>query len=163
MSSDRTTLLLLVNGEAQTVTIRNDETLLETLRNQLGITSVRSTCNIGICGACTVLVDDRLVSACLQLTALCDGLEITTSEGLLAADGTLDPVQEAFVQASAFQCSYCTPAMVLTARRLLDEQPAPTRSEIREYLAGNLCRCGSHPQVIEAIESLVQTSPKGTP
>jgi aerobic carbon-monoxide dehydrogenase small subunit len=131
-----------------------DETLLTTLRHEFALMSVRSTCNIGICGACTVIVDDLPVSACLTLTALCDGKQILTAEGLLDDQGNPDRVQSAFIEHSAFQCSYCTPAMVLTTRALLADHPNPSDDEIREYLAGNLCRCGSYPHVLEAVRSL---------
>ena len=154
MERDTNAVVLRVNGREHRLTVPSDETLLTTLRCRLGLLSVRSTCNIGICGACTVLVDGRPISACLSLAALNEGLEITTAEGLLGEDGTPDRVQAAFVEHSAFQCSYCTPAMVLTARALLAENPDPSPEEIREYLAGNLCRCGSYPNVLEAVRSL---------
>jgi aerobic-type carbon monoxide dehydrogenase small subunit (CoxS/CutS family) len=125
--------------------------------------SVRGTCFIGVCGVCTVLVDSRAISACLALTALHDGAAITTAEGLLDSEGRPNALQAAFIEHSAFQCSFCTPAMVLAATALLNERPDPTVDDIREYLAGNLCRCGSYPQVIEAIRSLApavsETSP----
>lgn len=154
MNEEKVTVQLRVNGESRSVTVATDETLVTTLRHDLGLMSVRSTCNIGICGVCTVLMDGLPVSACLSLSALCDGREITTSEGLLSDGQITDPVQRAFIEHSAFQCSYCTPAMVLTARSLLQEIPKPSTHDIREYLAGNLCRCGSHPQVIEAIQAV---------
>ncbi len=158
MNTEQSTVRLHVNGVDHPVTVANDETLLTTLRRELGLMSMRSTCNIGICGVCTVLVDGLPVSACLSLTVLNEGKQITTAEGLLVDGEVTDPVQQAFVEHSAFQCSYCTPAMVLSARSLLEENPQPDVSEIREYLAGNLCRCGSHPQVIEAIQSVIASA-----
>lgn len=155
MNEGQVTVELRVNGDTHTVTVATNETLVTTLRRELGLTSVRTTCDIGICGACTVIADGLPVSGCLTLTALCEGVEIVTSEGLLEDGQLTDPVQIAFVENSAFQCSYCTPAMALTARSLLKENPAPSVEEIREYMAGNLCRCGSHPHVIEAVQSVV--------
>jgi aerobic-type carbon monoxide dehydrogenase small subunit (CoxS/CutS family) len=148
------TVRLTVNGVGREVAVEPAETLLVTLRHRLGLMSVRGTCFIGVCGVCTVLVDSRAISACLALTALHDGAAITTAEGLLDSEGRPNAVQAAFIEHSAFQCSFCTPAMVLAATALLSEQPDPTENEIREYLAGNLCRCGSYPQVIEAIRAL---------
>jgi aerobic-type carbon monoxide dehydrogenase small subunit (CoxS/CutS family) len=146
----RTEITLRVNGQERSMEVRNDETLLKTLRRELGLTSVRSTCGIGICGTCTVLIDGRAVSSCLMLSVMADGRTITTSEGLLTDDGELDPVQSAFVRHGAYQCSFCIPAMTLTVRAYLDEAPTPTAADLREYLAGNLCRCGSYPQILEA-------------
>lgn len=146
--------ILQVNGQEHEIEAPAGERLLDTLRNRLGLMSVRSSCDIGICGACTVLVDGRPISSCLTLTALSEGKQITTAEGLLDGDGSPDPVQQAFIDHSAFQCSYCTPGMVLTVRSLIDENPNPTDHEAREYLAGNLCRCGTYPNVLEAVQSL---------
>lgn len=151
-------LHLRVNERVRTLVTPPGETLLTTLRERFGLMSVRGTCYIGVCGACTVLVNGRPISACLALTALHEGMEITTAEGLLGNDGEPDPIQAAFIAHSAFQCSYCTPAMVLATKALLAEIPEPTVEEIREYLSGNLCRCGSYPNVIEAIRSLAEKS-----
>lgn len=153
-TDDAPVVTLVVNGATKTLAVPAGETLLRSLRRELGLMSVRSTCNIGICGACTVEIDGQPVSACLTLTAMCQGKSVLTAEGLLDADGRPDPVQEAFIEHSAFQCSYCTPGMVLTTRALLAEKPDPTDDEIREYLAGNLCRCGSYPDVLKAVRSL---------
>jgi aerobic-type carbon monoxide dehydrogenase small subunit (CoxS/CutS family) len=158
MTSDATTVTIVVNGQTHSLSVPNTETLLTTLRERLGLTSVRSTCAIGMCGICSIEADGRLMSACLLLTALCDGWSITTSEGLVQNDVLTDRVQQAFVAHSAFQCSFCTPAMVIATRALLQENPEPSRDEIRHFLAGNTCRCGSHPQVIEAIESLTSST-----
>jgi carbon-monoxide dehydrogenase small subunit len=145
-----------LNGVKETVEIPNTETLMETLRDRFGLTSVRSTCNIGMCGVCTVELNGEIVSSCLLLTATCAGATILTVEGLEDEAGRLDPVQEAFLEHRAFQCSYCTPAMILATRALLREQPQPTEDTARHFLSGNTCRCGSHPQVMEAIESLTK-------
>lgn len=158
MNDERLNVTLRVNGHDDAVSVPATETLLTTLRRELSLMSVRSTCTIGICGACTVLQDGLPVSACLVLTALADGHEITTAEGLLVDGDVVDPVQQSFIDHHAFQCSYCTPGMVLTARSLLREMPRPSVEEIREYMAGNLCRCGSHPQVIAAIQAVIQAN-----
>ena len=139
-------LELRVNGEQHAVDARPDESLLTVLRRDLGLASVRETCGIGVCGVCTVLVDGLPMSACLLLAPLVEGREVTTVEGL-----EQDPVQEAFAAAHAFQCGYCTPGMVLTARRLLQENASPSEEEIRLALAGNLCRCGSYVKIVEAV------------
>jgi aerobic-type carbon monoxide dehydrogenase small subunit (CoxS/CutS family) len=148
---------LRVNGEDQEVAVSNSEILLDTLRDRLGLHSVRGACGIGICGTCTVLVDGRPISSCLSLTTLNEGRSILTSEGLTGERG-LDPVQEAFLRSNAFQCSYCIPAMVLTVRAYLDAAESATVEEAKEALAGNLCRCGSYPQVIEALNELIDGS-----
>ena len=147
----RMTLELRVNGRPHRVAARAHHTLLEVLRDQLKLTGTREGCGIGMCGACTVLADGRPVSSCLLLAALCEGRELVTVEGLQARDGSLDPVQEAFVEHTAFQCSYCTPGFLLTTKALLAEAPDPSAEEVKEYLAGNLCRCGSYVKILDAV------------
>ena len=136
-----------VNGEAVEVDARPDEMLLDVLRRGLDLKSVRQTCGIGVCGTCTALVDGEPISTCILLAPLAAGAEITTVEGL----GGTHPVQEAFVEAEAFQCGYCTPGMILTAKRLLEEDPEPTGEKIRTYLGGNLCRCGCYAKIEVAV------------
>jgi aerobic-type carbon monoxide dehydrogenase small subunit (CoxS/CutS family) len=136
------------NGERVEVDARPDEMLLDLLRREFGLTSVRATCGIGVCGACTALVDGEPMSACLVLAPLVEGREVTTVEGL----GGEHPVQSAFVQAHAFQCGYCTPGMILTAKRLLEDNPRPSREEIKVAMSGNLCRCGCYVKIVDAIE-----------
>ena len=136
-----------VNGEAVEVEARPDEMLLDVLRGELGLTSVRQTCGVGVCGTCTALVDGEPFSTCIMLAPLAQGKRITTVEGL----GGEHPVQEAFVAAEAFQCGYCTPGMILTAKRLLEEDPEPTRERIRAYMGGNLCRCGCYVKIEGAV------------
>jgi len=145
---------LIVNERPTTVRVRTGDTLLHTLRETLGLKSVRGTCGIGICGTCTVLVNGLPVSSCNALTVMQAGASITTSEGL-ADKGELDAVQRTFIEQGAYQCSYCIPAMVLTVRSLLDQQTALDAASIREQLAGNLCRCGTYPQIMAAVESLI--------
>jgi carbon-monoxide dehydrogenase small subunit len=135
-----------VNRQPVELQARADETLLIALR-RAGFHSVRLTCGIGVCGACTVLVDDLPISSCLMLAPAAAGAAITTAEGL--ADD--DPVGRAFMEVSAFQCGYCTPGFVLTAKALLSEVPNPTEDEIRHALAGNLCRCGSYLKIAKAV------------
>ena len=137
-----------VNAQPVVLNARADETLLVALR-RAGLRSVRETCGIGVCGACTVLIDGSLMSSCLVLAPAAAGSEIETAEGL-AQD---DPVAMAFQEANAFQCGYCTPGFVLTARALLAETPNPNDDEIRHALAGNLCRCGSYLKILEAVRS----------
>jgi aerobic-type carbon monoxide dehydrogenase small subunit (CoxS/CutS family) len=140
-------LTLRVNGEPHEVEARADESVLDVLRRELGLLSVRETCGIGVCGACTVLVDGAPMSACLLLAPLAEGRELTTVEGL----GGDHPGQRAFEQARGFQCGYCTPGMILAAARLLEEQPQPSEEDVRLAMSGNLCRCGSYVKIIEAV------------
>jgi aerobic-type carbon monoxide dehydrogenase small subunit (CoxS/CutS family) len=140
------TVTFTLNGDPVSVEARADEMLIDLLE-RLGCASVRETCGIGVCGACTVLLEGELASGCLLLAPLVEGREVTTVEGL----GGSDPVQLAFAEAHAFQCGYCTPGMVLTARRLLEENPSPSPDDVRLALAGNLCRCGCYVKIVEAV------------
>lgn len=144
-------LSLRVNGTDHEVVAESHHLLLDVLRNQLKLFGARSGCGIGMCGACTVLVDGEPISSCLMLAALAEGREITTVEGLAADDGTLHPIQQAYVDCAGFQCSYCTPGFILTTKTLLDENPDPSPEEVRAYLAGNLCRCGSYVKIEQAV------------
>jgi aerobic-type carbon monoxide dehydrogenase small subunit (CoxS/CutS family) len=136
---------LTLNGRAATLDARTDEMLLEALRRE-GLLSVRATCAIGVCGACTVLLDGEPVSGCLTLAAQVAGREVTTVEGLAG-----DRVQRAFAEAHAFQCGWCTPGFVLAAKRLLELNASPSDEEIAEGLGGNLCRCGSYVKIADAV------------
>ena len=136
---------LTLNGRAASLEARTDEMLLSALRRE-GLLSVRETCAIGMCGACTVLVDGEPVSGCLTLTAQVAGRDVTTVEGLGG-----DPVQRAFAETHGFQCGWCTPGFVLAAKRLLELNPSPSDDEIAEGLGGNLCRCGSYVKIAEAV------------
>jgi aerobic-type carbon monoxide dehydrogenase small subunit (CoxS/CutS family) len=137
-----------LNGTPTEVEAGADEMLLEVLRRELHLTSVRATCGIGICGACTVLVNGEPISSCIFLAPLAEGCEITTVEGL----GGDHPVQRAFEEEHAFQCGYCTPGMILTAKSFLEENPAPSDEEIKVALGGNLCRCGCYMKIIHAVK-----------
>jgi aerobic-type carbon monoxide dehydrogenase small subunit (CoxS/CutS family) len=142
-------LTLDVNGAHHPVEARADEMLIDVLRRELGLLSVRETCGIGVCGSCTVLVDGAPISGCLMLAATAEGRQVVTVEGL----GGDDPVQRAFVEAHAFQCGYCTPGMILAAKSLLAENSAPSDAEIREALSGNLCRCGCYVKIADAVRT----------
>ena len=145
---------LRVNGEEHRLAVATHHTLLEVLRDQLKLLSVREGCGIGMCGACTVLVDGRPIGSCLTLGALQEGRDIQTVEGL-GAPGALDMVQEAFLARTGFQCSYCTPGILLSTKALLAERPHASDQEIREYLAGNLCRCGSYVKIVDSVREAI--------
>jgi aerobic-type carbon monoxide dehydrogenase small subunit (CoxS/CutS family) len=148
-------LTLRVNGREERVVADTHHTLLEVLRRELRLFSVREGCGVGMCGACTVLLDGQPVSSCLVLAHEVRGRPIETVEGL-ARDGALHPIQEAFIERTAFQCSFCTPGMILATKALLAENPDPTEEEIADYLAGNLCRCGSYLAIIEAVRTAAE-------
>ncbi len=137
-----------------------DRRVVDLLREDLGLTGAKEGCGMGECGACTILVDGVSKLSCLMLAAQLEGRSITTIEGLSSREG-LHPVQKAFVDRGAVQCGFCTPGMVLTAVDLLRENPAPTRLEIREGLAGNLCRCTGYQKIVDAVESAASSSRKG--
>lgn len=142
---------LQINGYPHEMRVPADEFLLDTLRDRLGLFGAREGCGVGFCGACTVLVDGRLMSSCLLLTVQVEGCSLTTVEGL-SQDGQLHPVQQAFIDCHAFQCAYCTPGFILTAVALLNEDPHPDEAAIRDRLSGNLCRCGSYVNIVEAVQ-----------
>ena len=142
---------LTLNGEETDVTFAPYKTLLEVLREDLGHTGTKHGCELGECGACAVLVDGKPLLSCLLLALECDKKSVLTVEGL-GAEGKLHPLQEAFADLGAAQCGYCTPGILVTAKALLDENPHPSRVEIREALSGNLCRCTGYQQIFEAVE-----------
>ena len=142
---------LTVNGRARTVDVEPHHTLLEMLRDDLGLTGTKECCLVGECGACTVIVDGLSVDSCLMLGVEAEGASVTTVEGLATGD-RLDPIQEAFLETGAAQCGFCIPGQLVSARALLDEVPHPTRAQIEEGLAGNLCRCADYEQIIEAVD-----------
>lgn len=151
-------LQLTVNGHDSVVLAAPHDLLLDVLRDQLQLGGAREGCGVGICGACTVLLDGRPVSSCLYLAHLASGHEVQTIEGLAQEDG-LHPVQEAFIAANAFQCGYCTPGFILTCVALLRENPTPSRHDIRRYLGGNLCRCTSYEEIITAVQCVAGERP----
>jgi len=153
-------LSLTVNGREQEILIEANRTLLQVLREDLGLTGVKQGCGLGDCGSCTVLLNGRPVNSCLVLALSVDGAEVTTIEGL-AQDGRLHPVQEAFVEHGAIQCGFCTPGMILSAKAFLDRtEGVPGRQEIREAISGNLCRCTGYQKIVEAVEAAAQAREK---
>lgn len=145
---------VVINGVGHTLDLAPWTTLLDALRDHLDLTGTKKGCDHGQCGACTVLVDGRRVNSCLTLAVMKDGAEITTIEGL-AKDGTLHPVQQAFIDHDAFQCGYCTPGQICSAAGLLAEGHAKDADEIRELMSGNLCRCGAYPNIVAAIQQAI--------
>ena len=144
---------LKVNGEIYEVEIEPNRTLLEVLRENIGLTGTKTSCNTGECGACTVIIDGKSALSCLTLAVDVQGREIITIEGL-SRDGKLHPIQESFMKYGAFQCGFCTPGIIMAVKSLLDENPAPTREEIKDAIANNLCRCSSYTRIIKAIEAI---------
>ena len=145
---------LRVNGEDHSVSFAPYKTLLEVLREDLGLTGTKHGCELGECGACAVLVDGEPILSCLSLGLDAEGREITTVEGL-AGDTELHPLQKAFADLGGSQCGYCTPGILVTAKALLDRVPSPTREQIKEAIAGNLCRCTGYLQIFESVEAAV--------
>jgi aerobic carbon-monoxide dehydrogenase small subunit len=145
------TISFTLNGEPVTADIKSYHNVVEILQRDFNLTGARESCGQGMCGCCTVLVNGTAVSGCLYLAAFLDGTEVRTIESL--ADGDkLSPVQEAFIEAGAFQCGYCTPGFILMATQLLDENPDPDEDDIKHYLSGNLCRCAAYPEIINAVK-----------
>lgn len=146
---------LKVNGEIYEMAIDPHRTLLEVLRENLGLTGTKEACGMGDCGACTVLMDGKPVLSCLTLAMDAQAKDILTIEGL-AREGELHPVQKAFVEHGAIQCGFCTPGMIMSAKALLDKNPRPTQEEIKKAISGNLCRCTGYIKIIEAILATTQ-------
>ncbi len=138
---------LTVNGKLYELSVLPWETLVEIIRDDLGLTGTKEGCGLGECGACTVIMDGRAVNSCLVLAAEADGKQITTIEGLVDGD-KLHPIQQAFVDHGGLQCGFCTPGMIMSAKALLDENPTPSEEEIRKAIAGNLCRCTGYTKII---------------
>ena len=148
---------LTVNGDPHEVEVPTYRTLLDCLRNDLGLTGSKEGCGVGVCGACTVLLSGRVISSCIALAVFADGHEVTTIEGL-ADDERLHPVQQAFVDAGGFQCGICTPGQVVSAKALLDANPHPSDDEIREWMVGNLCRCTGYYKILESVRTAAARS-----
>jgi len=150
-SGDSFQVTTRVNGQRQRLALDVRTTLLDALREHIGLTGSKKGCDHGQCGACTVLVNDRRVLSCLTLAASVEGRDVTTIEGLAKPDGTLHPMQQAFIDHDAFQCGYCTPGQIMSAVACVKEDHAKSDAEIREYMSGNLCRCAAYPNIVDAI------------
>ena len=149
---EKHTIDLTINGEKYELRVTPNELLVNVIRETVGLTGTKYACGTGQCGACTVVVDGEPILGCLTLAVTVDGSEITTIEGLANADGTLDPLQEAFLDTNAIQCGYCTPGMVLVGRDLLQKMPNPSEDQIRHHIKGNICRCTGYNGIVRAIK-----------
>ena len=158
--SDAVTITLSVNGEAVAESVEPRTTLVDFLRETLGLTGSHVGCEHGVCGACTVRVDGAILRGCLTLAVQCDGARVETIEGVSDA-GAIADLQQAFRRRNALQCGFCTPAMLLTAQELLERSGVPSRDEIRAYISGNYCRCTGYQAIIDAIESVAQARAQG--
>jgi len=147
------TIRLWVNGQPVVREIPDNRLLVDFLRYDLSLTGTKEGCSVGVCGACTVLLDGQPVSSCLVLAVMADGCEVTTVEGL-AEDDRLQPLQQAFIEYGGFQCGICTPGQIMAAKALLDENPHPTKEEIQTWMMGNLCRCTGYYKIIESIQAV---------
>ncbi len=146
------TIRIRLDGEWRGAAVPADRTLIDMLRLDLGATGTKEGCGVGVCGACSVIVDGRLMSSCIVLAVSVDGASITTVEGLAAPDGTLSPLQEAFIACGGFQCGICTPGQLVAATALLEAEPAPDEARIREWLTGNLCRCTGYRSIVASVQ-----------
>jgi carbon-monoxide dehydrogenase small subunit len=151
MSKTPETITFSLNGQERDVITPPARPVLDVLREDLGLTGTKEGCSVGVCGACSVLVDGRLMSSCLLPTGMVAGREVTTVEGLATADGELSPVQQAFLECGGFQCGICTPGQVIAATALLAECPDPTPDQVREWMTGNLCRCTGYYSIVSAV------------
>src|SRR5436190_14874643 len=152
-----------VNGAARELTIGSHLRLIDLLRDELGLTGTKEGCSVGVCGACSVLVDGQLVSSCLMPAAFVDGSRITTIEGLAPDDEHLTPLQDAFIRHGGFQCGICTPGQVIAATALLQEIPHPTVEQIKTWMMGNLCRCTGYYKIIDRIVAAAEAGPHAVP
>jgi xanthine dehydrogenase YagT iron-sulfur-binding subunit len=157
--TNRATIVLDINGHPHTLALEPRVTLLDALRDHLGLNGTKKGCDQGQCGACTVHVDGARVLACLTLAAQVEGRAITTIEGLSGAGAELHPVQAAFLEHDAFQCGYCTPGQIMSAVACIREGHAGSEDEIREYMSGNLCRCGAYPHIVAAVRQAAEAMP----
>jgi carbon-monoxide dehydrogenase small subunit len=153
----RHNIVLSVNGKHTSLEVESDRSLLDVIREDLKLTGTKRGCDNGDCGACTVLLNGKPVNSCLVLAVQADGQDVSTIEGV-ALDDELHPIQEAFVEHGAVQCGFCTPAMIMTAKVLIEETPQPTREEIKKAISGTLCRCTGYAQIIDAIQSCGRSS-----
>ncbi len=149
----------MLNGQPVRVEARGGQTLLQLLRDELGLKGTKEGCGAGECGACTVVVDGQALASCIYPALEVGGASVTTIEGLAAPDGSLHPLQEAFVKHGAVQCGFCTPGQIMSAKALLDANPHPGEDEIRSALEGNLCRCTGYHQIVEAVKAAAEEKP----
>ncbi len=149
----------MLNGQPVRVEARGGQTLLQLLRDELGLKGTKEGCGAGECGACTVVVDGQALASCIYPALEVEGASVTTIEGLAAPDGSLHPLQEAFVKHGAVQCDFCTPGQIMSAKALLDANPHPGEDEIRSALEGNLCRCTGYHQIVEAVKAAAEEKP----
>ncbi len=149
----------MLNGQPVRVEARGGQTLLQLLRDELGLKGTKEGCGAGECGACTVVVDGQALASCIYPALEVEGASVTTIEGLAAPDGSLHPLQEAFVKHGAVQCGFCTPGQIMSAKALLDANPHPGEDEIRSALEGNLCRCTGYHQIVEAVKAAAEEKP----
>jgi len=157
LESEWMQVVLTVNGRARTAEVPSATTLLELLREHLGLRGTKCGCGNGECGACTVILDGEPVTSCLVFAAQCNGREVVTIEGSSGEIGELDRIQRAFMETGAVQCGYCTPGMIMSAAALLSKKPHPSREEIAEALSGNLCRCTGYVKIVDAVEAASRT------
>lgn len=150
---------VMLNGQQRSFEVNVNRTLLDVLRDEVGLTGTKECCVVGECGACSVIVDGKPMNACLMLAVEVDGAQVTTVEGLALDDGHLSPLQEAFLDAGAAQCGFCIPGQLISAQALLDRVPDPTIEEIQEAMAGNLCRCAGYEQIAEAVQAAAELRP----
>ncbi|WP_454619589.1 (2Fe-2S)-binding protein [Bradyrhizobium cenepequi] len=155
---EKVSVALIVNGVERRFIVLPWVSLLDALRDHLDLTGTKKGCDHGQCGACTVLVDGRRINSCLTLAVMRDGAHVTTIEGL-ATDGALDPLQQAFIDHDAFQCGYCTPGQICSGVGLIAEGRAKSADEIREFMSGNICRCGAYPNIVAAIQQAMEAKP----
>ena len=158
MSADLFNVTFRLNGLETSFHVRSEEMLIDVLRERAGLTGTKLSCDLGACGACTVLVDGKPSASCVTFAWQAADRDIRTIEGLSSGDGDLDPVQAAFIEHSSFQCGYCTPGMIMLARALLDENPNPDRDEVRQWMSANICRCTGYEMIIEAVQDAAERS-----
>ena len=156
------TITLTVNGREATLPVDERESLADTLRNRLGLTSVKKGCEVGECGACTVLVNGEAIDSCIYLALWAEGKTVLTVEGLKAADGTLSPIQIAFIEQAAVQCGFCTPGLIMTAVEIVGTGRRYTREELRKLISGHLCRCTGYQNILNALEQIVDEAYKAS-
>jgi carbon-monoxide dehydrogenase small subunit len=147
------TIAATINGQREEIAVKPHQTLLELLRDELKLKGAVEGCSVGVCGSCTMLIDGKPVSSCLTLASNIEGKEVSTIEGL-SQNGELDPVQQAFLKNQAFQCGFCTTGMIMAVKGLLNAHPHPSEEQARDYLSGNLCRCGTYKEVLAAVKEL---------